>query len=319
MFFSARSTTVSSLIALLAFGPGISARTVEYRLQCLSTDNRQIIDIASCGDKGSIAYCLGNLQPTALDALGSQVQTCYLDAGCNEAEAKAEAARALTHCDPGKDGADLRKREGVKARDTESTPAAAQSVPKTAHATAQTTEKPATSSPPANARAVIRAATTTTRNGLAHSGRPIVCYTTSLSTTTVCPVQSTGSNSGKILSCFPTTIPTSVCAAGLICETDSNGNPSCMYKYNNLGVAGIAIATFFALAVTAAVTLIVTLCCREKKAQRRAERKAITAIAESMADKDEALLRAGDDRAALMGGDVAAGGAGPFGDEHRVR
>lgn len=329
---SVSSTRASSLIALLVLASSISARTPEYRLQCLSTGSSETTGIASCGDKNWIASCLGNLQTTASEALLSQVETCFLKAGCDEAEAGTEAAKALTRCDSAQDGADLRKRGGVvEGRDT------TQSAPATV--------APVTTAAAATNRAVVRAAATTTRPlGLAHSGRPIVCYTTSLQTVNVCPVQSTGPSSGHVLSCFPTMVPTSACAPGLICVKDSDGNPSCMFAYNGFDAAGIAVATFFAAAVASAVALIATLCYREKRARKRAEAATLAAEAKMLKeedrDRDEAAGASvagvrrgpgGDPGRPLMHGDVGgddhgagyAGGlqqgASPFGDQHRVR
>jgi hypothetical protein len=380
---SAHSTVVSSVIALLVLSSGINARTLEYRLQCLSTDNSEIIALRSCGDKGSVAYCLGSLQPTSADALLQQVSTCYLNAGCEEAESEFEAARALAQCEAAKDtNVDLRKRQAAKATETE--PAAATTVkpatsaksgPKTtlvAGTTEQKTEKAAatektthtdkavtptptpatTTSAPSTTSTESTPSSTSTDStpstspprttavpgpGLAHVGRPPVCFTTSLHSTTSCPVQSTGSRAGQALSCFPTTVPTSVCGAGLICQQDDNGNATCMYAYSRFDTAGVIIAIFFAVAVTGAVALIATLCCREKRAHKRAAAAAIALEARRMAGKagmGVSVAEVRDDReerAGLMGAGGAepaagyagyTGGiqeAGPFGDQHRIR
>ena len=311
----------------------------------------QVIDLSSCGHKGSIAYCLGNLQPTARNALLQQVETCYLNAGCDEAESKLEATRTLAECD---EAEDLRKRQGAKATDAETETEAAttankpattaKSNPKTTLVAgtteeAKTTEK--TTTPPTKAAATTSSTstestpsstttsssssssspTTTTSQpatttaapglGLAHSGRPLVCFTTSLHSTTTCPIQSTGSAKGHALSCFPTAIPTSVCADGLICQQDDDGNGTCMYAYTKFDAAGVVIAIFFAVAVTGAVALIATLCCRERRAHKRAAAAAIAAEARRMAGKAGV--------ASIGVEEVDAGEEGPFGDQHRVR
>ncbi|OIW31681.1 hypothetical protein CONLIGDRAFT_234996 [Coniochaeta ligniaria NRRL 30616] len=363
--------TASSLIALLALTSGILARTLDPRLQCLRADVHQIIEQTACGDKGSIAYCLGNLQPTAWDALVNQVETCYLNAGCNEAESAAETLWTLSQCDPAKDrGAaenDLRKRQAAKDTETETAAkTTAKAGPKTTLVAATTEPEPTTTTEKAAATTSTEQPTTTTQSttstpstssasssttsspstttaapgvGLAHTGRPLQCFTTSLAAITSCPIQSTGSLSGHAMSCFPTTTPTSVCAAGLICNLDGNGNPSCMYAYNKFDTAGVIIAIFFAVAVTGAVALVATLCCREKRASKRAEAAAVVREAQLLSAKGRMgggvavaeVREPGEDRRPLMHEDMGYGGAygghaggmqdaaGPFGDQHRVR
>lgn len=361
MFSLSTKPRTSSLITLLVLASAVSARTLDHRLQCLRTDNHQLIEQTACGDKGSIAYCLGQLQPTtAHDVLVSQLETCFVNAGCDEAEAEAETLRALSQCDPAEKDRedDLRRRQA----NTETTAAAATKPATTAKAgpkttlvaattePAETTEKaattaeaattteattsaePTTATTPTPTTSSSRSATTASaaanQVGLAHTGRPLQCFTTTLVSTSSCPIQSTGSRSGQALSCFPTTAPTSVCAAGLICDLDRSGNPSCMYAYNHFDAAGVVVAIFFAVAVTGAAALVITLCCRERRRQRRAEAVAVAREARViMGDAKE------EDRRLLVGEDMGyAGGAyggrpgggqdagqGPFGDQHQVR
>lgn len=375
MFFSSsKSAAVSSLIAFCLVTPSIAARSLLDldQVSCLRT-NQQIVDRTSCGDKGSIDYCFGKLQPAAGTALTRQLESCLVNAGCSEGEADVEAGLALAQCDLDtlRDtvDADLRRRQAAKASETETQTTAnkptttAKSGPKTTLVAATTepaaettTEKPTTAatttttSPstetttaPDTSVSTPPPATTTAAPalglGLAHSGRPPVCFTTSLSSVTSCPVQSTGSLSGHAMSCFPTTIPTAVCAAGLICNLDANGSPSCMYAYTKFDTAGIAIAIFFAVAVTGAIGLIVTMCCRERRVQRRLARAmeaadiaheaqfakygapgrktppgiTVAQVNERGAEKDWQPLMEGEG--------TYAGGTqeGPFGDQNRVR
>ncbi|KAB5536043.1 hypothetical protein GE09DRAFT_338852 [Coniochaeta sp. 2T2.1] len=353
-------TSKSTLVASLLLVAGASAD----KLHCLRTDNTEIIQQTACGDKGSIAYCLGNLQPT--DTLTQDIATCFVNAGCTEAEADIEAIWTLSQCEPSaKDRADLRKRQANKSEteDADAAPTAAKPAttakagPKTTltPATAepeekttdkaQTTEKPATPTTPTPEPTTTAPPTTATTSpatttpaaaanghGLAHSGRPLQCYTTSLSSTSSCPLQSTGSNSGKPLPCFPTTTPVSVCAEGLICQSDGRGGSggSCMFRYQRWDAAGVIIAIFFGVAVTAAIAMVVGMCWRDKRKQKRWEAQEIAREARAMADKGGVGLSVaevrdpGEERRGLMGGNGNAGGyegagAGPFGDQHRVR
>lgn len=360
MFSRSTKSRTSSLITLLVLASAVSARTLDHRLQCLRTDNHQIIEQTTCGDKGSIAYCLGVLQPTtAHDILVSQLQSCFVNAGCDEAEAEAETLRALSQCDPAEKGRedDLRRRQATTETAAANKPATtAKAGPKTTLVAAttepaETTEKatttaeaattteattsaePTTATTPSTTSSSSRSATTASaaanQVGLAHTGRPLQCFTTTLVPTSSCPIQSTGSRSGQALSCFPTTAPTSVCAAGLICDLDRSGNPSCMYAYNHFDAAGVVVAIFFAVAVTGAAALVITLCCRDRRRQKRAEAIAVAREARVImgdAKEEDRRLLVGEDggyAGGAYGGRAGGGqdvaGQGPFGDQHAVR
>jgi hypothetical protein len=90
---------------------------------------------------------------------------------------------------------------------------------------------------------------------------------------TVCPTQSTGTAAGARLSCYPTTVPTQVCAPGLFCSTDDKNNTTCMVRDTHISWAGISIAIVFAVVLFGAIALMIYSSCREKSALRRHERQ----------------------------------------------
>jgi hypothetical protein len=387
MLFPTTPPTASSLIALvlpvLLLTPSISASTKDITnptqnqrwLQCIHVDPHQIADKLACGDKGSIAYCLGNLRPSEEWTAADQVATCLVNAGCSEAEAEIETLWTLRRCDSADGGSvDLRKRQrttAVATEENETTQPATNKLPtattaKTAGpkttltaATAEpttaapaTTQKPAAATPsstsPGVETVVVTAQDTSSPTTPAAAttaqttGKPPVCLTESMLEITSCPVQSTGVSSGKPMSCFPTTVPTQVCAEGLICKVDGQGAMGCMYADTKFSAAGVIIALFFAVSVTAAISLMVFLCCRERKEQSRiakaAEAAAIAkeaafAAAAGKGVKGAPAVRvrevsgASEDRRPLMpdgqgyGGGFGGhdGGVNPFGDQHMVR
>ncbi|KAK4191927.1 hypothetical protein QBC35DRAFT_447720 [Podospora australis] len=115
-----------------------------------------------------------------------------------------------------------------------------------------------------------RQATTTAANQ-ATLLSPSPCFTETTVTITQCPTDSAGKKTGQ---CTPTPSPSQVCREGLICRSDNQGNPSCMYKHSKLDIGGIIIAIFFAVAVVISVFTICFMCCRERQAQTRLEKAA---------------------------------------------
>ncbi|KAK3318245.1 hypothetical protein B0H66DRAFT_532751 [Apodospora peruviana] len=249
-----------SLATTLLLAATSSTSAASSRPECLHTRGQELARSASCGDDGSIAYCFSQIAlDTSTEHLVPQVEECFLNAGCNAAEAPIQAFWALRRCESSPSPADLR-RHAIPAA---AAAAAAGLAPR------QDTNKPAATTP--TAAAAVPAATTTDLNA-----SPSPCFTNTDISVTSCPTQSTGADIGKTLSkgCVPTTQPSPVCRDGLICKSDSQGNPSCMYEQNSLGVAGTIIAIFFATAVALSVFGVCFLCCRERRVQKRLERAA---------------------------------------------
>ncbi|KAI8215724.1 hypothetical protein K4K54_004545 [Colletotrichum sp. SAR 10_86] len=213
---------------------------------------------------GSVAACLFMIPD---DVTQADLETCWINSGCDFTESMVEAQWALDRCDEyGNIAQELKIRHF----------------------------------------GIVQARTGTTATTK-------VCSTTTTKSTTACPVQSTGTASGKTITsgCYSTTVAFETCAAGMLCQDDSSGNPSCLVIDNTLSGAGIAVALFFAIAGTGAIALITFLCCRDRK-----NRKRILAKAEAAAIAKEAKLAKKPTIAVeqpLMAND---GNQQPYNDDH---
>ena len=100
-----------------------------------------------------------------------------------------------------------------------------------------------------------------------------------------------------------------------------------MYRYQRWDTAGIIIAIFFGVAASAAIVMISAMCWSDKRKQKKWEAQEIAREARAMAEKAGVSVGVaevrdpGEERRGLMGGNGEYGGAGagPFGDQHRVR
>jgi len=257
-----RDTTILTSLFLAS-----ATLTSASRLECLHARSRELAVAASCGNEDSLNYYFSTFPVITIpEALSSQLERCFVDAGCTAAESEIEAARVLEQCDG--PSADLRRGR----RNDDSTPLAA-----------------AAREPLLGARNPFPAAITAAMNVPrqthgAHAARqdttndtpssPSPCFTDTTTETTTCPTQTTGVSSGKKLPCIPTVLTTPKCRDGLICQADAQGNPSCMYKHSNLGIDGIVISIVFASAIVISVFTICFMCCRERREHRRIERAA---------------------------------------------
>ncbi|KAK1995556.1 hypothetical protein LX36DRAFT_582174 [Colletotrichum falcatum] len=291
------SHSASALVALLS-ATAISALS-PAKLHCLRSRSLELAKLASCGEAGSVAHCLDMLPD---DLRQTDVERCYVHAGCEHPEAVVESQWTLDRCGGGdnndKAPAELRKRHvPVFARQTSAADAATTaSEAATATATATGT----------NTRSLLTCSTTTTKS------------------TTLCPVVSTGVRKGMTLNegCFPTQVVLATCAAGLVCKDDSAGNPSCLELDNTVYPGGIAVAAFFAVAVAGSVGWIMLLCCRERREKKRIAARAEAAkIARQPARAPTVQVQDADDQPLVAAHGHAAAGYdahGPFSDQHRM-
>ncbi|KAK4097849.1 hypothetical protein N658DRAFT_518398 [Parathielavia hyrcaniae] len=275
------------------------------RLECLTTRSRELAVAASCGDKGSINYCFSNLPaPTQPEAVSPELERCFVSAGCTPEEARVEAYWALRRCDAA--SADLRR--GRRHNDASPLAGAAN---EPILAIRNPLPAGAVRAMPLDARQetttdAAAAPATTTFND--NESSPSPCFTDSPTEITVCPTQTTGADAGSSLSCFPTATTTPKCRDGLICQSDPNGNPSCMYKQSSLGIEGTIIAIVFASAIVLSVVAVCFMCCRERREHRRIERAAEAARIAKEA-KTSATVAAKRPGASVTGGTGAGGGA----------
>ncbi|KAF4777895.1 hypothetical protein HER10_EVM0009482 [Colletotrichum scovillei] len=284
------SQSAPALVALL-FVATASALS-PARLHCLRSRNLELARLAACGEPGSVAHCM---EMVADDFTQTDLERCYINAGCDFAEAVIESQWTLDRCDnSGSAPAELRKRHvTVFARQT-------------TEATAATAET-----------------ATGTSTGTATYSK-LTCSTSTTKSTTQCPVVSTGVQKGKTLKegCFPTQVVYGTCAAGLLCKNDNSGNPSCKVLDNTVYPGGIAVALFFAVAITGSIAWITFLCCKERKQKKRNAARVQAAMDAKMAAKRQPAVQVHDsDNQPLMsyGQPAAAYEAhGPFGDQNRM-
>lgn len=229
------------------------------RPECINQRSQELAARASCGDEGSLNYCFSNLvsvdAATPIEQLTSEIESCFVSAGCTNAEAEIEALWTLRGCD--EEPSDLRRRrEAAMPLGRDASPFPGLTVIEARQATTTATNPPAAANPtnPANS--------------------PTSCFSDTVVQITTCPTQATGTEAGKKLSCFPADATQSVCIEGLICQFDGQGHPSCMFKQSKLPLEGIIIMIVFASAIVVATASICFFCCRERRSQNRLIRAA---------------------------------------------
>ncbi|CVK85950.1 uncharacterized protein FPRN_06391 [Fusarium proliferatum] len=93
------------------------------------------------------------------------------------------------------------------------------------------------------------------------------CYSTTVKSSTIC--ETTGLTT---LTCYAANITSSTCSPGLLCATQSsNGVTICMELQNEVGTAGIIIASVFSALILICACTLITMCYRDKSKQRRQE------------------------------------------------
>ncbi|XXG98148.1 hypothetical protein Hte_004469 [Hypoxylon texense] len=249
----------SALLPLLLLLPtgSLGASSVADRSACIRSSADDLAAAAACGDKGALKYCFGHA-PQYVEA--GDLERCFHDSGCTSAEAAIEAAFVLHNCDADKSVAELRRR-GPELL-------AAMTL---LDARQDTTAATAT-------------AAVTTTAGNAGFTPSIQCSTKTTVSTSSCPIQSTGTASGRTITCFPTTVETSVCADANICMKDKQGVDTCMLRKDSLDTGEIIVTIVLAVCFAAGFATLVFLCCRDKRATRKLRARAeAAAIAKAAA------------------------------------
>jgi hypothetical protein len=292
-----RNAILASLF--LASATLTSADATPRRLECVGNRSEELALAASCGDKGSLNYCFSNLPAvTEFEALIQELERCFVSAGCTTFEAKIEGFWVISRCDDV--SSELRRgrrQTGSESHDHDASPLAGAA--KDPILGARNSLPGGVTAMNLKPRQTDTAATTTTFND--NESSPSPCFTDSPTEITVCPTQTTGTNSGKKLSCYPTATTTPKCRDGLICQSDGQGNPSCMYKQSSLGIDGTIIAIVFASAVVISIVAVCFMCCRERREHRRIERAAEAARIAKEA-KTQATVAAKRPGASVTGG-----------------
>jgi hypothetical protein len=94
------------------------------------------------------------------------------------------------------------------------------------------------------------------------------CYSTTIKSTTICPVESSDGHEST-LECYSTKITKSACSPGLLCATEGTyGHTICMEMQNEIGLAGKIIATCFGSAIAVCVGTLGVLIYQDKRKKR---------------------------------------------------
>ncbi|KAF5626102.1 hypothetical protein F52700_8818 [Fusarium sp. NRRL 52700] len=100
------------------------------------------------------------------------------------------------------------------------------------------------------------------------------CYSTTVKSSTIC--ETTGFTT---LTCYAANITSSTCSPGLICTTQSsNGVTICMELQNEVGTAGIIIASVFSALILICTCTLITMCYRDKSKLRRQEMRRVRSV-----------------------------------------
>ncbi|KAL7628039.1 hypothetical protein AAE478_002235 [Parahypoxylon ruwenzoriense] len=269
---SAAALLPSALLPLLLLLPGsLGTAAAGDRSACVQAGAVELSKAAACGDKGSLEHCFKNVP---LNVEPRDLETCFRNAGCTAAEAAIEASFIIRGCDTAKSPVELRRR----APEPLPAPTPAPAPQDTATATAANNN-----------------------NGFTPS---IQCSTQTLVQTSSCPIQSTGTESGRTLPCFQTEVATQVCAAENICMKDNFGIDTCMRRKDTLDTSAIIVTIFLAICFASSFATLIFLCCREKRNERKLRaRKEAAAIAKaSAADAANASVAAAAAAAAAAAG-----------------
>jgi hypothetical protein len=255
-----RSILIALLVAKAVFVCATGNGCLDKYLEELATGR-------PCGDKDAISKCLG-----AGLSLGQsdRIQHCFVAGGCDEADAMVGAAWSEDKC-PEYGDSDIQE---LRRRETQSTITETRTAESTAsipsRIDANTTSKP--SSPRAAQTISLRAASSTTSQSSAtpaivtrdaSTTTPLVCFTTTMITTSYCSV-----SVGKTI-CNPTITASPTCAPGIICQTDSEGHDICMRRDDHITLAGIVIiAVFSACIIGFTISMFIS-----KALERRARKR----------------------------------------------
>ena len=214
----------------LALTGAVSAASVARN--CFAQRAVDLADYADCGDRSTLAACLSTVQ--------SNVESCYIEAGCTPSQAAKEAQYASELC--AEYGADLRKRYNA-------------AIP------AQTV-----ASGPQGLMPRATASSDTQKTGTD-------CFSTTSTSTSTCPV-ATVDGKKTTQACQPSMATSSDCLKGWICTHDSTNTDVCMLEVNKLDTGGLIIAILFASIVVIGIGYLTFACCNERKQHKRAAAKA---------------------------------------------
>ncbi|KAJ4017773.1 hypothetical protein NW752_001679 [Fusarium irregulare] len=133
---------------------------------------------------------------------------------------------------------------------------------------------------------------TTTRSSFASIEQGASCYSTHTSTSVVCHITTAGRTESH--SCITNTMTSSTCAPGLFCEIHpDSGATVCMEQHNEIGTEGIVVASIFAAAIAGCMAVLVGMCIRDKRAQKKFENLKRVKTLRTAKREEQANLMAG--------------------------
>ncbi|KAK6958336.1 hypothetical protein Daesc_001135 [Daldinia eschscholtzii] len=273
----------ASLLPLLLLFPGTSLGASPMTAGPAMYIRESAFDFsyaAGCGDRGSLKHCLGKVsEPLEVEYL----RQCFINAGCNDEESNLEADRIVKGFYQGNAPAEMRRRS------PDPTPAPTPAPAETTSAKSAGGFKPS-----------------------------IECSSETVVKTQSCPIQSTGSESGKTLPCFEAEATQMVCKAENICSTDKDGNNLCMLRKNQLDTGEIVVTVFLGTVFGLGFAALLFFCCRDKAAQRKRKARAEAAqIAKTAAANATSATMAVSEESAIppkREPSVGTGGHNPFTD-----
>ncbi|QPC70381.1 hypothetical protein HYE68_001133 [Fusarium pseudograminearum] len=132
-----------------------------------------------------------------------------------------------------------------------------------------------------------------TRSTLTSLEQGASCYSTTVSTSVVCHITTDGRTESA--SCITNRMTSSTCAPGLFCEIHpDSGSTVCMEQHNEIGTEGIVVASIFAVCIAGCMAVLVGMCVRDKRAQKKFENlKRVKTLRTAKREEHANLMAAG--------------------------
>ncbi|PQE21078.1 hypothetical protein CJF32_00005571 [Rutstroemia sp. NJR-2017a WRK4] len=291
-----------SLLTAILSAPAATVFAFEQAIGdgCVQGNFKDLVIRNSCGDDLSIAKCLtSDVDLRSLD----QIEQCFIAGGCDAIDSTISAVWFSYECNayeaPMEEvmGDDLRKRatessesasttetsttkastSTAKTTSAETTTSASSTSASTASSTSASTSSASASTSSTSATVASTSASTTTSasstsatttsSGSSSTGTSLVCSTTTLISTSVCSY-GTGKSTGVTIGCTPTTSPSSTCADGMLCVTQS-GESACLVKQDSLTTSGLAVTLVFAVGITAFIIGLLVVNYQDRAATKK--------------------------------------------------
>ncbi|CAG1960278.1 unnamed protein product [Fusarium graminearum] len=163
----------------------------------------------------------------------------------------------------------------------------------TEESTTEATSTEQSSSSIISSTSTSTSASTSTRSTLTSLAQGASCYSTTVSTSVVCHITTDGRTESA--SCITNRMTSSTCAPGLFCEIHpDSGSTVCMEQHNEIGTEGIVVASIFAVCIAGCMAVLVGMCVRDKRAQKKFEKlKRVKTLRTAKREEHANLMAAG--------------------------